>query len=475
MRMVASVITELRRLQGLDAAAATTVRQALAEQASPAAPTTKAKTRSVSFSGAESLPAADVGTRSSRYDIRARRKRAAERRAAARELQPAGEPAEDDALARTGPKEWWLRQQWCVGNERQASQQAWRLERREAKLRPLASQPPFGKSAAAFRSDPVFTDDSRERIDAVAGDLGTSESFAATLVRQPRRRRRRVQLAPTKSLPDLAAGQGMRFIEAVNSIRSQLGLDKGLTPQEVVQQGCVQLGVGWRPEAATLKHGTQLLCDELGIATGWDETEMKTIRPNEIHPSWASPPAVAEGSVVSMAASSMASESSNNSDKLVQLRSVAREAIGSYSVARSHAQEAVGSYAKAATAKIKKDLGMTREQAADLKLARSAQPKGSQLPASTAAAKDSPGKAKAKGGPQWIGGMSEALDQAATGDRPVFVTTRPDKLQGKLAPTKGESFAFRASFILPQTRVLVKDGGGTFAPPGARPFSPCQE
>ena len=172
-------------------------------------------------------------------------------------------------------------------------QQAWRIERRESKLRPLASQPPFGKSAAAFSLDPVFDPQSRGRVNTLSRELGTTESFAATLIHKPRRRNTKgtLQLAPTKSLPDLAAaGQGLRFIEAVNAIRSGLGLGKDLTPQEVVHQGCVELGVEWRPEAATLKHSTWLLCEELGIATGWDEAELRTMRASEVHPSWVARP-----------------------------------------------------------------------------------------------------------------------------------------------------------------------------------------
>ena len=514
---MSSVGAALRHLnaQGLDAGA---VRAALQHATASPTPTQRSRgppradpqasaPKSVSFSGKDQLRNTTpefVGTRSSRYDIRARR-RAAEQREqrlaeSAAERAAAGGPDERAAALTGGPKDWWKHQQWAVGNERQASQQAWRIERRESKLRPLASQPPFGKSAAAFSLDPVFDPQSRGLVNTLSRELGTTESFAATLIHKPRRRNTKgtLQLAPTKSLPDLAAaGQGLRFIEAVNAIRSGLGLGKDLTPQEVVHQGCVELGVEWRPEAATLKHSTWLLCEELGIATGWDEAELRTMRASEVHPSWVAPtPAPAPSAYESGSAVSLASASSNDSEKLQKLRTEAREAVGSYSIAKNIAREAVGSYAKAATAKIKKqaarELGMTHAQATDLDLAGSAssmetvasaqqqeqQHQRTDRPNSAARRRGQARRsgeagsgsinisqpavataAAASDGPQWIDGFSEALNRAAEGDgRPVFVTTRPETLKGRSAPRAGagESFAFRPSFILPQTRVLIK-------------------
>ena len=63
------------------------------------------------------------------------------------------------------------------------------------------------------------------------------------------------------------------------------------------------------------------------------------------------------------------------------------------------------------------------------------------------------------GGPSWITDFSQALEQAVASDRPVFVTRRPQELDKKLLPSPGESFAFRGSFILPQTSVLAKYKG----------------
>ena len=443
--------------------------------------------RSVSFSGADQLRHQTpelVGTRSSRYDIRARRKAAELRTSSNREqqLQRLARASSDERLVDgPGAKEWWRRQQWSVGNERQASQQAWRVERRESKLRPLASQPPFGKSAAAFSLDPIFDAECRSKVDTLSRELGTSESFAATLIHRRRRRNsgRKLQLAPTKSLPDLGTegGQGLRFIEAVNAIRTQLDLGKDLTPQEVVRQGCVELGVEWRPEAATLKHGTALLCEQLDIVTGWSETEMRTVQVSEVHPSWvAAPSAQPYGS-----ATSLASASSDKSEKLQRLRHEAQEAVGSYSLAKSQAKIAVGSYAKAATKKIKREkareLGLSHEQAVDLEFGSGtsvgtsvATPDKRRRSGSAAATPSQP--AQTGGGPQWIDGFAEALDQAATGDRPVFVTTRPEKLKGVNNPSAGESFAFRPSFILPQTRVLIKKTGGPIEEEVQDAFSP---
>lgn len=401
----------------------------------------------VSFSDVAQLRNATpefVGTRSSRYDIKARR-RAAERRKQRVAESPAADAAGGDHRASLagGPKDWWKHQQWAVGNDRQASQQAWRIERRESKLRPVASQPPFGKSAAAFALDPVFDTQTRGRVETLSHELETSASFAATLIHKPRRstKPRKLQLAPTRSLPDLAApGQGLRFIEAVHAIRSGLGLGKGLTPQEIVRQGCVQLGVEWRPEAATLKHSTWLLCEELGIATGWDDGQLRTMQGNEVHPSWSAAPVATSYQTGSVA--SMASASSNDSEQLQQLRDEARIAVGSY--------------AKAATAKMKKQAarehGMCQAEAARRQ-----------------ATGDPPTR------PEWIEGFSQALDRAAAVDgRPVFVTTRPQTLKGRSEPQPGagESFAFRPSFILPQTRVLIKQPGVDVRDERDEPFSP---
>lgn len=427
-----------------------------------------------------------VGTRSSRYDIKARR-RAAERRKQGVAESPAANAAGGDHRASLagGPKDWWKHQQWAVGNDRQASQQAWRIERRESKLRPVASQPPFGKSAAAFALDPVFDTQTRSRVETLSHELATSASFAATLVHKPRQstKPRKLQLAPTRSLPDLAApGQGLRFIEAVHAIRSDLGLGKGLTPQEVVRQGCVQLGVEWRKEAATLKHSTWLLCEELGIATGWDGNQLRTMQANEMHPSWSTAPVATVYQTES--AASLASESSNNSEQLQQLRDKARIAVGSY--------------AKAATAKMKKQAAsehsMCRAEADDTQLSGSAssadageavmhtdqhrrqQRKQTQRQPQDHEAVRRQATGDAATRPEWIAGFSQALDRAAAVDgRPVFVTTRPQSLKGRSAPQPGagESFAFRPSFILPQTRVLIKHSSGVdVRDERDEPFSP---
>jgi hypothetical protein len=351
----------------------------------------------------------------------------------------------------------------------------------------LASQPPFGKSAAAFSLDPVFDARTRGRVETLSHELETSESFAATLIHKPRRssKPRKLQLAPTKSLPDLAApGQGLRFIEAVNAIRSGLGLGKGLTPQEVVRHGCVQLGVEWRPEAATLKHSTWLLCEELGIATGWDEAQLRTMQASEAHPSWSCaapvPTSHATGSAVSLA-----SASSNDSETLLQLRDEARIAVGSY--------------AKAATAKMKKQAA-TEHSMCHSKVGDTQLPGGASSVDTVEAAwhtdqhqrrhqqlRQGGGAARRQGSlqtscdatttsPEWIDGFSQALDRAAAGDgRPVFVTTRPQTLKGKSQPKpgSGETFAFRPSFILPQTRVLIKQPNAVDGrDEGDEPFSP---
>ena len=41
----------------------------------------------------------------------------------------------------------------------------------------------------------------------------------------------------------------------------------------------------------------------------------------------------------------------------------------------------------------------------------------------------------------------------------MFVTTHPQQFDQKTLPAPGESFAFRSSFILPQTSVLAKQKG----------------
>ncbi len=484
-----SVSATLRHLQGAQGLGPGVLREALLQTCgatragngeAPLAPAAAEGNRSVSFSDVQQLRSRTpefVGTRSSRYDIRAKR-RAAERRKQRAAKQPGAEADGSDQRASLpgGPKDWWKHQQWAVGNDRQASQQAWRIERRESRLRPLASQPPFGKSAAAFSLDPVFDAQTRGRVETLSHELETSESFAATLIHKPRRlsKPRKLQLAPTKSLPDMAAGQGLRFIEAVNAIRSSLGLEKGLTPQEVVRHGCVQLGVEWRPEAATLKHSTWLLCEELGITTGWDAAQLRTMQASEVHPSWSAAPVRSNdtGSAVSLA-----SASSNDSEILQKLRDEARIAVGSY--------------AKAATAKMKKQAArehsMCHSQTGDNQLASSTdnieahadqQQHRYKQPCEGDRVARRPGRLEKSGdatksNPEWIDGFSQALDRAAAQDgRPVFVTTRPQTLKGKFQPAKGESFAFRPSFILPQTRVLIKQPAVDDREESDEPFSP---
>ena len=65
------------------------------------------------------------------------------------------------------------------------------------------------------------------------------------------------------------------------------------------------------------------------------------------------------------------------------------------------------------------------------------------------AAQPDPARPAANYEPQYVASMAEALDRAAASDRPVLVTTRP-------ALEQAGSFAFRPSFILPQTKVLTK-------------------
>jgi hypothetical protein len=318
-RKISDVARALRKLGGVDAKSARLALASFTLQADE----TRSKsggsvTKSVSFAESSSgssgsrLGVSGVG---GRYDLRRRRGGGELLRPSASMTSLGGRGSAKPSKETMKPpsvkpaqasRAWWETQTWATGNGRQSSQQAWRIERRELKLRPIASQPPDpGLSASLCRREPIFNRRTREQVGTLASELGTTESFVAQLVdrrqgcEQGRRRRtggrRRRTHGPSATddaddspprrggadameatqeeeeeeeeedeevgcdaaVPSVDTERGassssssssssvrqLRFVDAVERIRALLGLAPTLTLRQVVEAGCEQLGV----------------------------------------------------------------------------------------------------------------------------------------------------------------------------------------------------------------------------------------
>jgi hypothetical protein len=163
----------------------------------------------------------------SQYDIKARRRRQTE----SVQAHTGGDAgATDERWASGSLAGSWAQKHWAYGNERQSNQAAWRAERRQSSMRPLASQPPDKRSAAAWRAEPLFDADTRSKVREVAAAAGTTESFVAQQVppagaepaERRRQRRQRLDLRPTQSMADLA-----------ETVAQELGLPSSPQPQGI--------------------------------------------------------------------------------------------------------------------------------------------------------------------------------------------------------------------------------------------------
>ena len=205
--------------------------------------------KSVSFSGVGSLP--DSAQLNSRYNLRRRRR---------------GAEAPVAPVKARSSRTLWKKHTWVEGNSRQSAARAWRVERRELKLRPLASQPPDANSSVAMRSDPLFSTRARAKIATLSNELGTSESFSVQLVRPSGPD----SFANATALPSPPHGQeravALRFVDAVAQIKAQLGLPSHFTPEETVRRGCESCSCSSEPCHTTRPQNVPALQHHLHFA-----------------------------------------------------------------------------------------------------------------------------------------------------------------------------------------------------------------